>query len=108
MAKRLKKQARPVAQAKPKGFVIRMGTRNEFGPVRSYTSSSNAKRAVVDELRSFIPWCQRHNSAGIEEISTTISTLDSAIFTTEHQRVECCFDERYQMWFVAEFWKETT
>lgn len=91
----------------PKGlhpFRVKFGTRNEFGEMRSYPTSSKAKQAIVKELDAWKPWCIRYNSAGLDAILAAKAESDNIIFHRAPSRIECCFDTHFDMWLVAEYW----
>ena len=110
MAKRLKKAPRAV---KSKGDIptpikVRFGTPNELGEEHRFPTEAKAKAKMTVELKDLIAWCQRHNKAGLDEISRTLTAVDALTFHRTHERLECEFDTQYQMKLVIEYWREDT
>jgi hypothetical protein len=100
---------RKVTAKAPKGvhaYKVRFGTRNEFGEIRSYPTAPKAKQAIVKELKSWKPWLERHNNAGMPAVEDALTATDSMVFHKTRDRIECQFDERYDMWLCAEYWLE--
>lgn len=88
-------------------YKVRFGTRNEFGPTRTFPSNTAARNAVVEELNDLKPWLLRHNSKGLEAVEAALNATSGMMFRQTPSRIECCFDEHYGMWLVAEYWQET-
>lgn len=110
MAKRLTKAPRP---PKKKGDIptpikVRFGTLHELGPEHRFPTEAKAKAKMTAELKVWMIWCQRHNHAGLEAISETLTFVDVLTFHREPARLECEFDTRYQMRLVIEYWREET
>ena len=103
MAKKLRK-ATSKRPPKTSPYVVRIGTRNELGPPKTYLTESAARTAIIKEFESWRPWCTRHNAQGLVAIDQTVAQLSNTTFHHQPARVECCFDELYGMWVVAEFW----
>lgn len=107
MAKGLKKASRPKAVVDPKGTPIRVafGGRNKMGPERRFTTEAKARSAMVAELKSFVPWCERHNNEGIEAINDALMEVSKITFHIVPSRLECLFDKRYDMCLVITYWR---
>lgn len=102
--KRLKK----ASKAKPKktgyDYQVRFGTRNELGAPRGFDNESNARNAIIAELKAWLPFCERYNSAGKTDIDEAVKGVGMISFHHEPDRIECIFDEHTGMHLVAEFW----
>lgn len=97
-----KKQVPKVPVAHP--YLVCFGGRNQFGPEHSFPTEALARNAIIGELNSWKPWCERYNNAGIKAIDEAIKELGSTTFHLNPARIECCFDEYSGMWLVCQFW----
>lgn len=84
---------------------VRFGGRNGLGPTHRFTTEAKAKAKIVDELQEVLAWCQRFNRRGVEAVAETIDKVATITFHLSPQRLECLFDETYDMSLVIEFWR---
>lgn len=94
--------------AKPKVFVLRCGTANQLGPAKEFTTDEAMKKAAGEFFKEAIPWCQRHENAGVERIHDAIGRIGAVpelVQLDQPHRVECLVDSHYQVIRVVEMRK---
>lgn len=100
-------KVKAVSTKAPKGlhdYKVQFGTRRDRSDVRTYPTAPKAKQAIVKELESWKPWCERFNKAGLLTIGEALENTDALIFHRAIGRFECCLDEHTQMFLVVDYW----
>jgi len=86
-------------------FAVRVGSPNEPGAIKTFTSESLARRAITAALTEFEPWCRRYHREGVKRIKDACNVAAATPFGEEPQRVCVKFDDHYDQTIVVTFWR---